>query len=72
MLKIGNKNRISEATNANLVSSRSHAILRIIVSNKGKSSTKLGYIGKLSLIDLAGSERAAKTLNRGHRLFEGA
>jgi len=28
MLKIGNKNRITEATNANLISSRSHAILR--------------------------------------------
>jgi len=27
---------------------------------------------KLSLIDLAGSERAAKTENRGQRLVEGA
>jgi len=72
MLKIGNKNRITEATNANLISSRSHAILRIVVSNKGKGKNKTGYVGKLSLIDLAGSERASKTLNRGHRLFEGA
>jgi kinesin family protein 18/19 len=29
-------------------------------------------IGKLSLIDLAGSERAAKTGNRGLRMIEGA
>ena len=29
-------------------------------------------VGKLSLIDLAGSERAAKTNNRGIRLIEGA
>ena len=41
-------------------------------SNKGKGKNKTGYVGKLSLIDLAGSERASKTLNRGHRLFEGA
>lgn len=29
-------------------------------------------VGKLSLIDLAGSERAAKTGNRGMRMIEGA
>jgi kinesin family protein 18/19 len=29
-------------------------------------------IGKLSLIDLAGSERASKTNNRGIRMIEGA
>ena len=71
MLKIGNKNRMKEATGANAVSSRSHAILRIVVHNKQKGKKK-GYVGKLSLIDLAGSERAAKTKNKGFRLFEGA
>jgi kinesin family protein 18/19 len=30
------------------------------------------HIAKLSLIDLAGSERAAKTNNKGARLIEGA
>jgi kinesin family protein 18/19 len=30
------------------------------------------YQGKLSLIDLAGSERASNTKNRGIRLIEGA
>ena len=34
MLKIGNKNRTMEATKANAVSSRSHAILRVTVHNK--------------------------------------
>jgi kinesin family member 18/19 len=74
MLKIGNKNRMKEATNANAVSSRSHAVLRITVHNKNKGDKKgkSGYVGKLSLIDLAGSERAAKTKNKGLRLFEGA
>lgn len=53
--------RTTEATSANKTSSRSHAILQVIV---GKS--------KLSMIDLAGSERAADTENRGVRLVEGA
>jgi len=58
---------------ANAVSSRSHAVLRITVNNKKKGNGKhKGYVGKLSLIDLAGSERAAKTKNKGFRLFEGA
>lgn len=30
------------------------------------------FVGKLSLIDLAGSERASNTFNRGIRLIEGA
>ena len=49
-------------------------MLRITVHNKSKGSakSKSGYVGKLSLIDLAGSERAAKTKNKGLRLFEGA
>lgn len=39
----------------------------------GQASLKDSYkIGKLSLIDLAGSERASATDNRGARLVEGA
>ena len=74
ILKKGNKNRTTEATNANETSSRSHAILQIMVSYKEKTSGieyEIKY-GKLSLIDLAGSERASATLNRGIRLIEGA
>ena len=73
ILKKGNKNRTTEATNANQTSSRSHAILQIMVSYKEKSITnnKIKY-GKLSLIDLAGSERASVTKNKGMRLIEGA
>ena len=73
ILKKGNKNRTTEATNANQTSSRSHAILQIMVSYKEKSTTnnKIKY-GKLSLIDLAGSERASVTKNKGMRLIEGA
>ena len=74
ILKKGNKNRTTESTNANVTSSRSHAILQIMVSYKEKNSGieyEIKY-GKLSLIDLAGSERASVTLNRGTRLIEGA
>ena len=73
ILKKGNKNRTTEATNANQTSSRSHAILQIMVSYKEKTNTnnKIKY-GKLSLIDLAGSERASVTKNKGMRLIEGA
>ena len=75
ILKKGNKNRTTEATNANETSSRSHAILQILVSYKEKTSSAIEYeikYGKLSLIDLAGSERASVTQNQGIRLFEGA
>lgn len=63
-----------EATGANEVSSRSHAILQIVVEHKDKSqgTSEEMTVGKLSLVDLAGSERAANTNNRGIRMIEGA
>jgi kinesin family protein 18/19 len=74
LLFFGNQNRTQEATGANETSSRSHAILQIVVEAKDKASGTTADIavGKLSLIDLAGSERAAKTNNRGIRMIEGA
>ncbi len=69
LLRIGNKNRTTEATNANETSSRSHAILQVIIEYRDKFSgtdTDLNF-SKLSLIDLAGSERASSTLNKGAR-----
>ena len=76
ILKKGNKNRTTEETDSNKTSSRSHAILQIMVSFKEKvnniiNNDKIKY-GKLNLIDLAGSERASSTTNKGLRLFEGA
>lgn len=72
--RIGNKNRTMEATGANQVSSRSHAILQVVVEIKDKNQGVVEEvtIGKLSLVDLAGSERAANTNNRGIRMIEGA
>ncbi|TPX58038.1 hypothetical protein SpCBS45565_g08088 [Spizellomyces sp. 'palustris'] len=73
-LRKGNRHRTQEATGANEVSSRSHAVLQVLVgcrmrNRKGKIVERFG---KLSLIDLAGSERAAETKNRGMRMIEGA
>jgi kinesin family protein 18/19 len=70
LLQKGNKNRIQEATGANETSSRSHAILQVYVSFK--SVDQKTRFSKLSLIDLAGSERAIQTNNRGIRMLEGA
>ena len=76
LLHRGNSRRSQAATAANEVSSRSHAVLQVIVEARDRS---LGHgvvdnikVGKLSLVDLAGSERAANTQNRGARLVEGA
>lgn len=74
LLEVANSRRTTESTKANETSSRSHAILQISIYKKPKNS---GYefeqtTGKLSMIDLAGSERGSVTENRGIRLFEGA
>ncbi len=74
MLKRGNLLRTTEPTAANLTSSRSHAVLIITVRQRSRvrDFAEEHRIGKLYLIDLAGSERASNTLNRGKRLVEGA
>ena len=72
ILKRGNRNRTQEATGANETSSRSHAILQVSIEYKDKNSgidVEIKF-SKLSLIDLAGSERASATQNRGIRLIE--
>jgi kinesin family member 18/19 len=74
LLFLGNKRRTTEATNANQTSSRSHAVFQIVVttSPRTKNTSVETLTGKLSLIDLAGSERGTVTENRGIRLREGA
>lgn len=69
LLLKGNKARTVEPTAANMTSSRSHALLNITVTHSTPLGTKQG---RLYLTDLAGSERAKKTKNRGKRLQEGA
>jgi hypothetical protein len=74
LLAQGNKRRKTEATMANSVSSRSHAVLQLSLQHVKRTDAGREVItdSKLSLIDLAGSERASATNNRGARLQEGA
>merc|ERR1719150_3330362 len=75
LLTKGNRERTQEPTKANQTSSRSHALLMVNVRQTAKSRAETkGAVknGRLYMIDLAGSERAANTKNAGIRLKEGA
>jgi len=74
LLHQANKHRTTEATGANVVSSRSHAVLQVVVEQRERTADIVAQVnvGKLSMIDLAGSERASQTANKGMRLIEGA
>ncbi|XP_041095811.1 kinesin-like protein KIF19 isoform X2 [Polyodon spathula] len=74
LLMKGNKQRTQEPTAANRTSSRSHAVLQVAVRQQSRCRDILQEVrfGRLFMIDLAGSERAAQTQNRGQRLKEGA
>ena len=75
LLQRGNKERTQEPTAANKTSSRSHALLMVNVtdsSNSRAANKRTVRNGRLYMIDLAGSERAANTKNAGIRLKEGA
>nr|CAI5826676.1 unnamed protein product [Callosobruchus analis] len=58
LIKIGNEERASGQTSANVNSSRSHAVFQICL--RSKLNPKKIH-GKFSLIDLAGNERGADT-----------
>lgn len=74
MIMKGNELRTMSPTEANATSSRSHAVLQINVSQKDRNAAvnEPHIMATLSIIDLAGSERASATKNRGDRLIEGA
>lgn len=57
LISTGLQSRTSGQTGANADSSRSHAILQMQLKHNGKP------YGKMSFIDLAGSERGADTMN---------
>ncbi len=65
LLHRGNNERTQESTAANKTSSRSHALLMVNVRQTARSRVAMvkGAVksGRLYMIDLAGSERAAQT-----------
>ncbi|XP_029112148.1 kinesin-like protein KIF18A isoform X2 [Scleropages formosus] len=73
-LDYGNRNRTQHPTDVNSCSSRSHAVFQIYLRQQEKSASLNPNvrIAKMSLIDLAGSERASATNAKGARFREGA
>ncbi|XP_057773041.1 kinesin-like protein KIN-13B [Salvia miltiorrhiza] len=75
LIEKGNATRSTGTTGANEESSRSHAILQLTIKRSADGSeTKLArVVGKLSFIDLAGSERGADTTDNDKQTrMEGA
>ena len=68
LLTGGNALRVTEPTRCNAVSSRSHAVLQVLL----RRPSVFSHVQKLSLIDLAGSERSLATELRSARSAEGA
>lgn len=71
LLAEGNKNRTQHPTDANKESSRSHAVFQVYIEIIDKLDSQVQRV-KLSMIDLAGSERASATGCKGVRFKEGA
>jgi len=74
LLSFGNGNRTQHATDANSESSRSHAVLQVFLRQKDKAAGLSAEVkvAKMSLIDLAGSEKGGVTGNKGARFREGS
>lgn len=75
LLRYGNSNRSQHPTDANAESSRSHAIFQVFLRQQDKNAGLSAdvKVAKLSMIDLAGSERGTATSSHGSkRLREGA
>lgn len=69
LLEAGNRNRSQHPTDANADSSRSHAIFQILLTRRINSNRGAEYElqqSKMSLIDLAGSERASVAYRAGN------
>ncbi|XP_075213964.1 kinesin-like protein at 67A isoform X2 [Lycorma delicatula] len=67
----GNMNRTQHPTDANAESSRSHAVFQVYVRMVARADGQVKIV-KLSMIDLAGSERGMATGCKGLRFKEGS
>jgi len=75
LLQHGNANRQQHPTDANSESSRSHAVFQVMLKQTGRNEGLKGSVkvAKLSMIDLAGSEKGSVTSSRAKARFrEGA
>ncbi|KAM8738813.1 kinesin-like protein KIF16B isoform 2-T6 [Acanthopagrus schlegelii] len=73
LIFLGNANRTTASTGMNNVSSRSHAIFTISITQAWlDAELPRETLSKIHLVDLAGSERANATCTTGTRLKEGA
>ncbi|XP_040906538.1 kinesin-like protein KIF20B [Toxotes jaculatrix] len=71
VMKLGKKNQSFSSTRLNQLSSRSHSIFSIrILRIEDIGTPRVHTVSELCLCDLAGSERCAKTQNKGDRLKE--
>lgn len=73
LLKYGNSNRTQHPTDHNAESSRSHAVFQVWIkqSDRAAGLSNNFKVAKMSLIDLAGSERGCATGHTGERFREG-
>lgn len=72
LINIGNSRRVVAETSSNKFSSRSHAILILNLQKKHRVEDPNKIIhAKLVMADLAGSERACVSGNKGVRMIEG-
>jgi kinesin family protein 5 len=67
----GSENRVTAETQMNATSSRSHSIFIVTIEQKDLD-TEITKLGKLYMVDLAGSEKVSKTGTTGQTLKEGS
>jgi kinesin family member 5 len=68
IIKEGAKQRVVASTSLNSISSRSHAVITLVLTQKINDGTEI--VSKLHMIDLAGSENVGKSEVQGVNLIE--